>query len=213
MSSVKEYGFLLPDGSRIVTGSGVHVRSAFPPDLDIPGTLHMFSVGNANDADTPCFRGPMGFFPFDTTMRMPRHVHMSTGPGPQRYLVEKVYAVSGIGLAELAGEVYVVPPRTMVMIAPGVPHTWTACPPGLDLKALGVDKDGIVSDGTFNALFEYEDATTFFPTQQKERLHEVDNYIACEDLHGIRFPKMEVEDVVREAWFVSGEGVRKLQNA
>ncbi len=97
MSVGKEYGFLLPNGSRVVHGSGVQVRSAFPPELNIPGTLHMFGVGNSGDASTPPFRGPTGFFPFDTTMRMPRHVHMSTGPGTNG-TSSRVYAVSGEGL-------------------------------------------------------------------------------------------------------------------
>jgi hypothetical protein len=143
-------------------------------------------------------------------MRMPRHVHMSTGLGPKRYIMEKVLTVGGVGLTELAGEIYVIPPMTLVLIAPGVPHSWTACPPGLDLQALGVTDERIVSDGTFLATYEYEDATTFYPTEQRRRLLEVGEYVPCEDLQAIRFPQMEVSDVVEKAWFVWGDCVRRL---
>jgi hypothetical protein len=211
MSLAGEYGFLLGNGSRIVHGSGADVRSAFAPELGIPGTLHLFSVGHAMDpVSTPPFSGAMGFFPFDTSMRMPRHVHISTGPGPRRFITEKVLTVAGVGLVELAGEVFVVPPLTMVLIAPGVPHTWTAAPRGLDLLAMRVADEKIVSDGKFSAVFEYEDATTFYPTEQKAKLQDVADYVGCEDLHSIRFPKMEIEDIVREAWFVWGTSVKKL---
>ncbi|KAJ9144188.1 Leucine-tRNA ligase [Pleurostoma richardsiae] len=210
MASPPSWGFLLRNGSRIVHGSGVNVRSAFPPELNIPGTLHLFSPGHAADPATPTFRGAMGYFPFDTSMRMPRHVHVSTGQGPKRFIVEKVLTLTGIGLAELAGEVYVVPPLTMVLIAPGVPHTWTACPAGLDLQALGISDEKLVSDGKFSAMFEYDDATTFYPTRQTERLANPDEYVKCEDLQGIRFPKMEVQDVIEKAWFIWNMSARKL---
>jgi quercetin dioxygenase-like cupin family protein len=210
MAAPGAQGFLLPNGSRVVHGEGVNVRSAFPPELDIPGTLHIFSAGNAADPSTPVFKGAMGMFPFDTSCRMPRHVHMSTVPGEKRYIVEKVLAISGIGLTELAGQIYVVPPMTMVLIAPGVPHTWTACPAGVDLQALGVSDEKLVSDGKFLAAFEYEDATTFYPTKQLEVLKGLDDYVACDDLHAIRFPKMEAADVIEKAWFIWGKSARKL---
>jgi len=215
-----EYGILLPDGSRVVHGTGVNVRPAFPPELDIPGTLHLFSVGHAADPDaTPAFRGAMGYFPFDRSMRMPRHVHMSPAG---RFVTEKVLTVSGIALVELAGEVYVVPPLTMVVIAPGVPHTWTPCPPGLNLSELGITDGGtesavekakkgdLVADGTFAAVFEYDDATTFYPTANTRRLREIEEYIACGDLHSIRFPEMGLKEVFERAWFIWGTSVRKL---
>ena len=231
-----EPGVVLHDGvTRVVHGSAVDVRSAFPPELGIPGTLHLFTKGRAGgEASSPAFCGAMGVFPFDTSMRMPRHVHVSPpvavdalgrGPDPAagagdgaaaapRYIVEKVLAIAGIGLAELAGEIYVVPPMSMVLIGAGVPHSWTACPAGLDLRALGVagpDYDGeLVSDGRFLATFEYEDATTFYPTAQTGRLAGTGEYVHCADLHAIRFPALTVEEVVERAWFVWGTKVWKL---
>ncbi len=56
---------------------------------------------------------------------------------------------------------------------------------GLGPKALGFEEDPVVSDGTFAAVFEYDDATTFYPTQQTDRLEKVDDYVRCEDLDGI----------------------------
>jgi quercetin dioxygenase-like cupin family protein len=66
---------------------------------------------------------------------MPRHMHMApkhenTG---MEYVVEKIIVLNGVAIAELGGEVYVVPPKTMVTTARGVPHTWVAASPGLDL--------------------------------------------------------------------------------
>jgi len=217
MTTSPAWGFVLRNGSRIVHGAGANIRPAFPPDLGIPGTLHLFSPGAAGDStgSTPTFKGAMGYFPFDTSMRMPRHVHMtpqeSGSSSRRRFIVEKVLTVSGIGLAELAGEVYVVPPLTMVLIAPGVPHSWTACPAGVDLKALGLSgTENLVSDGKFAAMFEYEDATTFYPTAQTNRLESVEDYVPCDDLHSIRFPQMSAEDVARDGWFIWGMKAEKL---
>jgi hypothetical protein len=171
-----DYGFTLPNGSKIIHGEGVMVKDAYPPELKIPGQLHVFSPGGKADAQTPCFCGPHGIFPFDVNLRMPRHVHMSpqvSGPG-KRYIVEKILVMNGVALAELSGEIYVVPPNTMVLIGPGVPHTWTACPPGLDLQDLGISGDEkIVSEGKFIAVFEYEMPTAFFPTAQTHVLKAV----------------------------------------
>jgi hypothetical protein len=84
-----EYGFTLPDGSKIIHGEGVMVKDAYPPELDIPGQLQVFSPGGEADPQTPCFSGPHGIFLFDVKVRMPRHVHMSpkaSGDG-NRYIV------------------------------------------------------------------------------------------------------------------------------
>ena len=146
---------------------------------------------------------------------MPRHVHMSnnsSGKG-KRYIVEKIHVLEGIALAELGGQIYVIPPKTLVLIGPGVPHSWTACPPGLDLEALGVTDSGeIVSEGRFTAVYEYEEPTAFYPTRQTETLKEESDYIECTDLQSIRFPKIEVADVVKDAWFVWDRTVRKLNS-
>ena len=138
-------GFLLPNGTRIVHGAGAPSRDAFPPALGIPGRLQTFSSGNANDPSTPCFCGPQGLLPFDTQTRMPRHVHMvpaptANDPSRLRYVVEKIMVMEGVALAELGGELYVIPPHTLVLIGTGVPHAWTACPAGVDFRALGFFK-------------------------------------------------------------------------
>lgn len=220
-STTSGWGVLLPNAnnSRVVHGTGANIRSAFPPELNIPGTLHMFSPGQAGDptGNTPVFKGAQGYFPFDRSMRMPRHVHMAVekdeaGKEVRRFVVEKVFTLTGLGMVELAGEVYVVPPLTMIMIAPGVPHTWTPAPPGLDLLGLGVADEALVADGKFTAMFEYEDATSFYPTAQTEALKGVEEYRehAMDDLEVIRFPNMEVEDVKEKAWFIWGINVRRL---
>ena len=213
MAAAFEYGFVLPDGSKIIHGDGVMVKDAYPPELNIPGQLQVFSPGGKADAQTPSFCGPHGIFAFDVNLRMPRHVHMSptaSGNG-KRYIVEKIMVMNGVALAELSGEIYVVPPNTMVLIGPGVPHTWTACPPGLDLQAIGVSGDEkIVSDGHFLAVFEYEEPTAFFPTSQTNVLKEESDYVKCDDLHGIQIPAFTLEQLTKEAWFIWGRGVRKL---
>jgi len=210
-----EYGFALDNGTRIIHGQGSLVKDGFTPDLNIPGKLEVFSPGHRADPGVPCFCGPQGLFPFTTENRMPRHVHMSnnsSGKG-KRYIVEKLHVLEGIALAELGGQIYVIPPKTLVLIGPGVPHSWTACPPGLDLEALGVTDSGkIVSEGRFTAVYEYEEPTAFYPTRQTETLKDESDYIECTDLQSIRFPKMEVADVVKDAWFVWDRTVRKLDS-
>jgi hypothetical protein len=133
------YRFTLPNRTKIIHGKGIMVKDAYPPELNIPGQLQFFSPGGEVDSEKPCFCGRHGIFPFEVNLRMPRYVHMSPkalGDG-NRYIVEKILVTNGVALAELYGEIYVVPPNTMVLIGPGVPHTWTACPPGLDLAGSG----------------------------------------------------------------------------
>jgi hypothetical protein len=242
---MSELGVLLPCGSRVVHGAAADVRPAFPPETGIPGTIRFLSVGHAADARTPVFRGAMGYFPFDTGMRMPRHVHMTVPPSPPpaaaaaaapssdggstttaeaggadargpRFVAEKVVAVSGVGLVELAGEVYVVPPLALVLIGPGVPHSWTACPAGVEVPGAGAgagegegEGGGLVADGRFAAVFEYEDATAFFPTAQTRRLDSPADYVRENDLHAIRFPVMTAEEVRARAWFIDGTRIEK----
>lgn len=55
----------------------------------------------------------------------------SSGNG-DRYIVEKLLVLNGVAIAELGGEIYVIPLNTMVIIGPGVPHT----PGRLVLRAL-----------------------------------------------------------------------------
>lgn len=220
MPEAFEYGFQLPDGSRIIHGDGVFVKDAYPPELGIPGQLHVYTPGQSTDPGlSPCFCGPHGVFNFDVNLRMPRHVHMSPLKGEHgghRYIVEKILVLNGVAIVELSGEVYVIPPNTMVLIGPGVPHTWTACPPGLDVcAALGVspgeaDEDGIVSAGKFTAVYEYEDATGFYPTEQTKVLKTESEYERCDDLHRIQIPAFTIEELKKTAWFVWGRQARKL---
>ncbi|KAL4744929.1 hypothetical protein BDW72DRAFT_208620 [Aspergillus terricola var. indicus] len=213
-----DFGFLLPNGTRIVHGPGAATRDAFPPEVEIPGRLQTFSGGHMNDpATTPCFCGPQGLLPFDTETRMPRHVHMapdkSTGNGRLRYVVEKIMVMEGVAVAELGGELYVIPPHTLVLIGAGVPHTWTACPRGIDFGALGFpndDGENVVSTGRFIAVFEYEAPTSFFPTAQTNTLTSEEEYVRCDDLHSLRIPGMTAEEIKERAWFVWGKGARKL---
>lgn len=215
MASSFEYGFTLPNGTKVIHGEGVMVKDAYPLNLNIPGQLQIYSPGHNADSTTPTFCGPHGVFEFDVNLRMPRHVHMSpnsSGDG-KRYIVEKILVLNGVALAELSGEIYVIPPNTMVLIGPGVPHTWTACPPGLDLQEVGVSKDEkIVSEGKFTAVFEYEEPTAFFPTAQTNVLKEESEYVKCDDLHGIQIPALKLEEIRKDAWFVWGRGVRKLDD-
>lgn len=207
------YGFYLENGTQIVHGRGALQRSAFPPEANVPGQLCVLSPGHTADARTPRFSGPQGLFHFTTENRMPRHVHLApSGPGDsKRYVVEKIVTLNGVALAELGDQIYVIPPNTLVVIGPGVPHSWVACPPGLDLLELGVSDERIVSDGQFLAVFEYEEPTGFFPTAQKETLTCEADYARCEDLQSIRFPVMSLEEIRRTAKFVWGKSAGDLR--
>lgn len=213
MAQTFDYGVLLRNGSRIVHGEGSLTKDAFAPELNIPGRLEVMSPGHRTDPRTPCFAGPTGCIAFTTETRMPRHVHMSQVTASEQgraYVVEKIFGFGGVGLLELGGEVYVIPPRTLVIIGAGVPHAWMACPPGLDLKKLGISPDEeICSDGNFHAFYEYEEPTAFYPTAQIETLKQKEEYVKCDDLQSIRFARLTVEEIVESAWFVWGRSIRK----
>lgn len=214
MAASFEYGFTLPNGTRIVHGEGAQRKSALPPETNISGTMSVYNSGHTMDPSTPRFCGPQGYFHFDTDTRMPRHIHLSSTASDynQRFIVEKIFVPYGVALVELCGQVYVIPPRTLVLIAPGVPHTWTACPAGLNVsEALSLEEEDeeVISSGEFMAVYEYEDATGFFPTAQMGRLNDPRDYVKCEDLHSIRIPQYNVEDVLKDALFVWGTSVRK----
>jgi hypothetical protein len=214
MTSFFEYGLLLDNGTRIVHGNGALVKAAFPAEANIPGSLEVFSPGNATDPETPCFRGPQGVLHFDTITRMPRHVHITTGSGKERFVTEKVFVAVGVAMVELSGTIYVIPPKTLVVIAHGVPHTWTACPAGISIpKLLGVEgQDEVVSEGKCMVVYEYEDTTGFFPTADPKTLTDVREYTRCEELQGIRIPAMTVEEVKEKACFVWGRAIYKAPN-
>jgi hypothetical protein len=214
MAPNHEYGFYLANGTQIVHGHGALQRSAFPPEANVPGQLCMLSPGHTADARTPRFSGPQGLFHFTAENRMPRHVHLAPSSGPgnsNRFVVEKIVTLNGVALAELGDQIYVIPPNTLVVIGPGVPHSWVACPPGLDLLELGVSDERIVSDGQFLAVFEYEEPTGFFPTAQRETLGSEGDYTRCEDLQSIRFPVMSLEEIRATAKFVWGRSAASLQ--
>lgn len=236
-TSNSELGFLLPCGTRVIHGAGSFVKQAFPLESNLPGTMELYSVGNANDPCCPVYRGPAGCLQFNTTCRMPRHVHMATVPDTteqqtddenpkMQFVTEKIFIAGGVAVAELAGQYYVFPPKTMVIIAPGVPHAWVAAPKGLDLEALGVappkpidieedplvslEEPSTVSDGKFLAVYEYDLPTGFYPTAQTERLETSKDYTACADLHDIRIPVMDVDQLIQQASFVWGTTCKKL---
>ena len=126
-----------------------------------------------------------------------------------RFLDERIMVLHGIGLVEMAGDVFVVAPGSLADCIGGVPHTWTACPPGVKLPG------GEVSDGTFTMVYEYEEETSFFPTKNVSVVEEVGAYEAWEgDLEEIRFPEMSREEVVKVAKGVVWDGeVRRVSLA
>lgn len=208
-----EYGVTLENGSRIVHGAGANTKIPFQ-DLGFPVQMNELSAGSISTikAGNISFSGQFGFIEFDTSIRLPRHVHiapLSADDGKQKFVAERILVLDGVALVELNGEVYVIPPKTLVTIAGGVPHTWTACPAGVKpAQATGIreedDKSPLVSDGRFLMVYEYEEATGFFPTKQRETLKEVDEYVRCEEgeLDQIRIKGMSREEVYRDAWFV-----------
>ena len=110
-------------------------------------------------------------------------------------------------MVELNGLVYVIPPGTLVTIAPGVPHTWTACPAGVKLP------DAQLSQGEFLMVYEYEAPTGFFPTDAVESLKSVENYKEFTgNLDDIRFPELTAADVVKECKLAWGKDLLTLTN-
>ncbi|KAL9567476.1 hypothetical protein ACKAV7_008426 [Fusarium commune] len=211
MASAPSYGIVLPNGTEIVHGSGAGVKDPF---INIPVTLHELSPGNPHRR--PAFRGQSGFIEFDTNLRLPRHVHISpavTGENLGTLVYERIFVVGGVALVELGGEIYVIPPQTLVTIAPGVPHTWTACPKGINLsKNTGSkDEDEILSEGKFLMLYEYEETTGFFPTAQTETLTSVEDYVRCDDLESIRIPLLTAQEVESRCWFVKDDQIFQAQ--
>ncbi|KAF4991687.1 hypothetical protein FGRMN_7660 [Fusarium graminum] len=128
------------------------------------------------------FRGQSGFIEFDTSVRLPRHVHILSireGGVSDTLIHERIFVIGGVALVELGGEIYVIPPQTLVTIAPGVPHTWIACPKGVKVsKNTGShETEQVISQGKFMMLYEYEEITGFFPTKQTDTLKSVGDYV------------------------------------
>ena len=197
MNDSPELGVLLPNGCRVTHGEGASVKSPFET---IPVVMHELYPGRA---DAP-FRGQFGFIPFEAGHRLPRHVHMDGGDGAGRRLVaERILVVGGVALVELNGEVLLAAPGTLVHIQPGVPHTWTACPPGVVLP------DGTASDGRFLMIYEYSDPTGFFPMEGTAPLVSAADYRPyAGDLEAIRFPRLTAREVAERASFIWDKAFR-----
>ncbi|KAK5940556.1 hypothetical protein PMZ80_006973 [Knufia obscura] len=223
-----DHGYTLPNGTRISHQAGSITKTPFT-DLGFPVSMHELSANASTTLDPETqrpisFAGQFGIIDFDISVRLPRHVHIAppTGsdPSKQKFVAERILVLNGMALVELNGEVYIIPPRTLVTIAPGVPHTWTACPSGVspatafpeyDADML-TDMDRCVSDGKFFMVYEYEEETGFFPTKQTETLKNVEEYIRAGDdeLEGLRFPALSAEQVVSKGWTVWGNECRMV---
>lgn len=191
----KSHGLVLTNGCHAVHGAGAAVKYPFAA---LPVVMHELDAGGL------AYAGQFGFIPFRADFRLPRHVHIATG-GDQKpvLLPERILVVGGVGLVELNGEIMAVAPGTLLDIPPGVPHTWTACPPGVRFP------DGTVSDGTFLIIYNYSKATGFFPTKSTRPIADVEDYVAYEgDLEAIRFPALSAAEVASGIPFVWDREVR-----
>ncbi|KIW33261.1 uncharacterized protein PV07_00128 [Cladophialophora immunda] len=206
MSTANSCGITLPNGCTIVHGQGANIKHPFS---DIPVEMHELDAGGAR-----AFAGQFGFIEFSTDFRLPRHVHIappslpSSPSPPQKFVAERIVVLNGVALVELNGDIYVIPPQSLVTIAPGVPHTWTACPAGVSVPVPQGTTE-VVSQGTFLMLYEYEEPTAFFPTRQTRTLSSVDEYERCDDLETIRIPRLSADEVRQRCWFVWDATVRK----
>lgn len=176
---------MLDNGCRITHGNGANVKKPFS-DIDL--TMHELSPSNKNG-----FRGQMGCIEFTSDLRLPRHIHMDAA---QKELVdERILVLNGVGLVELAGKIWAVAPGTLVDAVGGVPHTWTACPAGVQLP------NGTVSEGKFTMVYEYEEPTSFYPTESTVPVSNASEYLPFQvkDFDGIRFPKLTAREVAEQA--------------
>lgn len=149
-------------------------------------------------------RGQFGFIPFDHKLRLPRHVHvtMMDSDGGRRLLAERILVTGGVGLVELNGNIFVIPHGTLVDIPEGVPHTWTACPPGVALP------DGTTATGQFLMVYDYAEPTTFFPNRGTKTLNSIADYVPYDwPLEQICFPELTQEQVQGNAAFVWNDRV------
>lgn len=204
-STTHKYGIILPNGCTIVHGDGANIKHPF---TDIPVEMHELDPGG-NLGRT--FAGQFGFIEFSTEFRLPRHVHIAppiANAADQRFISERIVVLNGVALVELNGEIYVVPPKSLVTIAPGIPHTWTACPADVVVPLpegqSGTAENIIISTGMFLMLYEYEEPTAFFPTAQTATLTRIEEYKRCDDLGSIRIAKLTAVDVQDWCWFVHG---------
>ena len=195
MNKQKYWGFDLPNGSRVVHGEGAGIKSPF---TQFSLKMHELSRGGRQ------FKGQFGVIPFCTEYRMPRHVHIGENEetGEPELLAERILVMNGAGLLELAGDLYVMPPRSMIDIAPGLPHTWTACPAGLELP------DGTVSSGTFDMIYNYERATGFSPVLDTAPVTRAEDCVPYDGpIEDVFFPVLGLEDVKQSAGVVWNQDV------
>ncbi|KAF7900774.1 hypothetical protein EAF00_002995 [Botryotinia globosa] len=139
-------------------------------------------------AGNDSINGTFACLPFDINIRMPRHILSDM--------------LSKISSCQIESQLltYFMPPKTLLSIGSDVPHTWTACPPGLDLRELGLSPDEqIVSDGQFLAAFQYEKNTVYLPTRQTQRFMHQIYCEGCDDLHIVRTPKYKIDDLIMNA--------------
>ena len=180
-----DVGVPFPNGCRITHGKGSNIKKPFA-DIDL--TMHELSPSNPKG-----FKGQLGYIEFTPGLRLPRHIHMT--PDRTRLLAERIMVLHGVGMVEIAGEVWVTAAGSLADLVGGVPHTWTACPAGVKLP------DGSVSEGKFTMVYEYEEPTSFFPTQSTRVVRSVGEYEAWEGegFEEIRFPLLTREQVVERA--------------
>lgn len=194
-----EVGVTFDNGCRITHGHGANIKKPFP---EISLTMHELSPGNKKG-----FSGQLGFIPFTSELRLPRHIHMNADK--TKLVDERILVLHGVGVVEIAGKVYVTAPGTLVDAIGGVPHTWSACPAGVQLP------DGSVSDGKFTMVYEYEEPTSFFPTESTTPITAAADYEAFEgdDFDPIRFPQLTAQEIVEQAVIVFNTDVQKLSLA
>jgi hypothetical protein len=114
---------VLPNGCKAVHGTSADIKEPF---TFTTLAMHELDAGGGHT-----YHGQFRFIPFRDDSRLPRHIHIGKRDGQDPHLVaERILVLNGVALTELAGEIYVAAPGTMVEIEPGVPHTWSACPVG-----------------------------------------------------------------------------------
>lgn len=223
-----DHGFTLSNGTRIAHQAGAVTKTPFT-DLGFPVDMHELTANKSTTLDPETerpisFAGQLGLIDFDTSVRLPRHVHIAPpdekDTSKQKFVAERILVVIGFAMTELNGDIYVIPPRTLVTIAPGVPHTWTACPAGVSPASafpeydadMLQDMDRHVSEGKFLMVYEYEEETGFFPTAQTSTLTSVEEYKRANEseLEELRFPSLTAAEVLERGWIVWGQECRKI---
>ncbi|KIW25176.1 uncharacterized protein PV07_10836 [Cladophialophora immunda] len=192
-----ETGYTFDNSCRISHGLA-HVKKPFN-NIDL--TMHELCSRSKQ-----LFSGQLGFIEFTSELRLPRHIHMALDK--QKLTDERILVLHGVGMVEIAGTLYAVAPGSLVDIIGGVPHTWTACPPGVRLP------DGSVSNGSFTMVYEYEEPTRFFPTASTKVVTEVSEYVAFEGSYDdILIPRLSAKEAVKSVKVVFNKELQELQLA